>query len=66
MIVSANNKDIPAPARVSRQKRQKCTYINAYGPISANPTVFYKFLFAHFFLHQYNRYQREIQEENGK
>jgi hypothetical protein len=66
MIVNTNHRDIPAPARAGRQKQQKYTYIKAYNPMSANPAVFHVFIYVHFFPYQYNRYQREIQEENKK
>ena len=66
MIVSTNNRDIAVPGRVKRQKRQKCTYIDTYPHMITNPAVFYICMCVHFFLHQYNRYQKEIQEKKAK
>lgn len=66
MIVSTNNRDILVPAGVKGQDRQECIYINTYAHINTNQTFFYIFMFIHFFFYQYNRYQKEIQEENEK
>ena len=66
MIVSTNNRDIKVPCRKRRQKRHKCMYINTYPRLNTKLAVFCICMCVHFFIYQYNRYQKELQEKNEK
>jgi hypothetical protein len=62
MIVSTNNRNTAAPGGVKRQK-QKWMWIKIHFRLNASPAVFFIYMSVHLFFHQYNRYQREIQEK---
>jgi hypothetical protein len=62
MIVGTNNRDISRPGSVKGQKQQNYAYVH----MNTTPLVFFINMYVHFFFHQYNRYQKEIQEKNKK